>query len=748
MMKTGVLTIWASLMLMVLNGYAQVLNNTTIYFDLAQSELTEKAILKLEPLNKRLLQADGNYKIIIKGHADSLGRASVNQSLSSQRAANVAKWFELNGISKRRIITENASFLEPIANNKTEAGRAKNRRVEIRVKVDYNNDIDIAGITLPYEEYVIDSEKENDLITINGTKVFIPNNAFVDEKGNDVLGKITFYYREFNNPMDFVMAGIPMGFENNNEHGHLSSLSMFEIRAKQNGKDLELANGKNIEIASKIKGGSRGMKPYYFDDLLRKWLKLNEIDANDPLFKDRRWTYINFCNQLVEAHKVQNDWILFWALYRTLGTGLFDRMSQEASPQFYTPQQINNREYIDSALVCMKMANALQDSIDKVEAFLAEQNRVYKLATEKRFLAKDNYKLMLFSNAGISKESLFKIRLEPLNKQYTIPDSVLDKTWQMAKLTSNSNKNTYSLSLKNKSTHIRIDSLELKTKDKKRKPQKHFNQYNWDKNYKRNTQVFFAQWRSLWQFTTQKKAVDSLKNEQLMSIEFLEPDSEFLSTMDWQYFGQEAQDYFQEIDFRSNSTNDVVSYFDTKKDSMLNALLARLSSIGRYPSLQTPSVSPNLEYTSNYNPNTVETANTPEFFQPKVAYIPAQNLGFYNWDVYIEPATDLLVKTQYQNHNGIEIKPKVLFVFTEGENGVVRYRYNQQFTPDRFPLNLNTQNQLMVQDHKNQMWLANAKVIDQLKSRISKGESQAVLSLNKIEALRSRSDLYKLVEFR
>ena len=66
------------------------------------------------------------------GHADSTGRADYNQSLSERRALSVADYLTgRGGVLRDRLYVEGRGSTQPIADNSTDAGRAKNRRVEI-----------------------------------------------------------------------------------------------------------------------------------------------------------------------------------------------------------------------------------------------------------------------------------------------------------------------------------------------------------------------------------------------------------------------------------------------------------------------------------------------------------------------------------------------------------------------------------------------------------------------------------------
>ena len=76
--------------------------------------------------------------ITIYGHTDNTGSASVNERISLQRAESVASYLQSRGINASRIHSEGKSFNNPVADNDTAEGRAKNRRVEVYVTANEN----------------------------------------------------------------------------------------------------------------------------------------------------------------------------------------------------------------------------------------------------------------------------------------------------------------------------------------------------------------------------------------------------------------------------------------------------------------------------------------------------------------------------------------------------------------------------------------------------------------------------------
>jgi outer membrane protein OmpA-like peptidoglycan-associated protein len=81
-----------------------------------------------------ILSSGPDIHVQLEGHTDSKGTVEYNQLLSEERASAVKRELVVNGIASDRIETKGYSELRPIADNSTEAGRQKNRRVEIYTK--------------------------------------------------------------------------------------------------------------------------------------------------------------------------------------------------------------------------------------------------------------------------------------------------------------------------------------------------------------------------------------------------------------------------------------------------------------------------------------------------------------------------------------------------------------------------------------------------------------------------------------
>jgi len=102
------------------------------FFDFDKAVLKPEGKAKLDDLASKVKSI--NLEVIIAvGHTDSVGTDAYNQKLSVKRAEAVKAYLVSKGIEKNRVYTEGKGEKQPVADNKTAAGRAKNRRVEIEV---------------------------------------------------------------------------------------------------------------------------------------------------------------------------------------------------------------------------------------------------------------------------------------------------------------------------------------------------------------------------------------------------------------------------------------------------------------------------------------------------------------------------------------------------------------------------------------------------------------------------------------
>ena len=109
---------------------AKVTLNADALFDFDKSVLKPAAKASLDSLAGKVKSLTLEV-IVAVGHTDSIGTDAYNQKLSIRRAESVKKYLVSQGIEARRIYVEGKGESQPVADNKTTEGRAKNRRVQI-----------------------------------------------------------------------------------------------------------------------------------------------------------------------------------------------------------------------------------------------------------------------------------------------------------------------------------------------------------------------------------------------------------------------------------------------------------------------------------------------------------------------------------------------------------------------------------------------------------------------------------------
>jgi OOP family OmpA-OmpF porin len=111
---------------------AKVTYAADAFFDFDKSVLKPEGKAKLDDLVAKV--KDISLEVVIAvGHTDATGPDGYNQKLSVSRSEAVKAYLVSKGIEKNRIYTEGKGEAQPVADNKTKEGRAKNRRVEVEV---------------------------------------------------------------------------------------------------------------------------------------------------------------------------------------------------------------------------------------------------------------------------------------------------------------------------------------------------------------------------------------------------------------------------------------------------------------------------------------------------------------------------------------------------------------------------------------------------------------------------------------
>jgi outer membrane protein OmpA-like peptidoglycan-associated protein len=103
-----------------------------IFFDVNRYELKPESSTELDNIVE-LLKENPSLKIQINGHTDNVGKPADNLKLSNNRANAVIQYLIAKGIDPKRLSSKGWGETQPLADNSSEEGRARNRRTEMKV---------------------------------------------------------------------------------------------------------------------------------------------------------------------------------------------------------------------------------------------------------------------------------------------------------------------------------------------------------------------------------------------------------------------------------------------------------------------------------------------------------------------------------------------------------------------------------------------------------------------------------------
>lgn len=103
-----------------------------LFFETARYDIQPESEVELDKVVE-FLKENSTVKIQLEGHTDNVGAAADNQKLSSARAYSVVNYLVRKGIKGTRLVAKGFGATKPVADNKTEEGRAQNRRTELRI---------------------------------------------------------------------------------------------------------------------------------------------------------------------------------------------------------------------------------------------------------------------------------------------------------------------------------------------------------------------------------------------------------------------------------------------------------------------------------------------------------------------------------------------------------------------------------------------------------------------------------------
>jgi len=165
---------------------------------------------------------------------------------------------------KTFIIFIGLSFLFACNNSSTENRNTITQEIETDARIISIEKSTFEGIQLPEFVSKIDVTKRAKLETRTDAEISIPEDAFVDKNGNNVIGDVTIKYKEIKSPSDIIIENIDMTYDSAGVTYQFQTAGMFDLRAYAGNDEVFLKDGKNIEV-SYVSDKQGDYNVYYYD---------------------------------------------------------------------------------------------------------------------------------------------------------------------------------------------------------------------------------------------------------------------------------------------------------------------------------------------------------------------------------------------------------------------------------------------------------------------------------------------------
>lgn len=139
----------------------------------------------------------------------------------------------------------------------------------------------LASVRIPFTEFIVDPETGLDTTVPSGSVISVPQHAFLDGNGKQVDKPVTLVYREFLDPLDFFLSGIPMKYDSAGKTYEFESGGMFEINAFLDGEPLKVNPASPIKIQLPLDSARHSFNKYYLDTVARNWVYKGKVDTQD-----------------------------------------------------------------------------------------------------------------------------------------------------------------------------------------------------------------------------------------------------------------------------------------------------------------------------------------------------------------------------------------------------------------------------------------------------------------------------------
>lgn len=648
-------------------------------------------------------------KIEITGYTDNTGSIELNEILSENRAKSITKYFVEKGFTQKNITSKGKSYNNPIADNSTEDGKSKNRRVNVKISLNFNDVLSINKFKEKPHIFNVDNQFKKSLTYKSGTKVTIPENSFIDENGKDVLGEITIKYQEFRKPIDFILAGITMNIDDNGKNSFFNSGGMFKITAFKNDKEIFLKKDKNIQVDFNLVGTIPNLNFYGLDTISNKWKELAKITNNNALRFSGMLGCGNFKTDTTKCNLGGCQ-----SLYYINVVGI-EYAKREVS-------LFNQANYTDSSSY-EKIQQTIQKNKDKI---VSNNNRI-KMISNKLKNNKINYHLnqleqkeneIVFeitelNNQKSQNETFTKAKWKSSNKNFNA--TIFSKNWTVC-LIEKSNSDSYLITLKDSISKNYITNVSIETKKRIRKKKRATYISDLLINLNKNSIEVSKNDSICKNLITQKNSLE--KNTKILSNYKKGNDNSIINDKI-----KDSIECFVEYSRKIMPKNELnmdqntwLTYFDSNGQLMLNRYtnLTQNDDFKKCIEMEIEAEEERLKFIEMQRQSQLNDDKTIDLVQS----FKINNLGIYNCDQIQRLQNPIEILAEYKDEKGRTINPNFIYLIDNKVNGIIRYDSNRlDYNPLRFAYSPDSKNTLLVFDEDGESYLFSSKKFRKLENK-------------------------------
>ena len=723
-----------------------------VNFESASYKLTSSEITSINNQIKTLLTSPKAYKIEIVGHTDNVGNLEYNQILSQKRANEIASYFKNKGFIDSKISSSWKAFLDPISSNDNEKGKSENRRVTIKMTIENPSLVkNIGGYQEKEVVYKINIAKEQTLNYKTGTKITIPENAFIDKNNKPVHGIVDLSYIEYRDPIDFILGNIGMDHLQNGENAHFNSAGMYKILATQNGEALYLKEGKSIKIDFPLTGNLSDVNFYQYDTISKKWTELSKLNTatttgysaflGNADFIDKDYynpnSYTNICatGQCEALIAVKNLGVNLSSLPESILEKYNTKNKLTKSDSIKTLEY--NRRYNTVNKIIETHKKAINSNLVKIDSYLKRiENNTPSYTIKKITNEGDNYVLNIKFNVKSNVENLDYKNSNWIYNTIDNPkltDEQFNKNWNYCLITPNENK-SFTILLKDSISELNLINLKIsniKIENNNSIPVVKSMNKSYDVQQERIKKLNITKDKLIAKNNILYDKIKKLENNKTVQD----------STNTYPYrsnlfcFWRNSKPYMTKEETQL-SIQDWMVYFDKNKIEMnkrYSELKIEEACQKQYENIieqQKAAIAKQQKITTaNQNASSVTQS------------LNISQLGIYNCDQISRLNNPIIVNADYLDEHGNQINPMFIYLVDSTINGILKYDGYMQYGPLHFAFSPSSSNTLLAFDDKGDSYIVNSKNFNE---SIADDKQTATFRMTKIEGIANKSDLNAL----